>query len=518
LHPFHHLPGYSHFLLDNCLDAFVLDQLRIARAVNVPMLQQLSHFSDEQLVEISKVSMTEYLWYLKEDKAKELIELSIKRWVSDQLEIIGKFELLAEDITLLNYVRGRAFRKYIPLYTKDVSVVYELIDEIDSFLTASTTAATDTYIILLKDQLARHEKELLDAQQIARMGSFEWDLTTNESKNSPETHRIFEMEEGSGVGNFMKFIHPEDVPIVEKSLEQGMQTGSFENEYRYLINDKVKFIWSKGLVLFENNQPIKVIGTVQDITRRKKAEQELLEKTIALERSNESLQQFAYVASHDLKEPIRKIATFTDMVLLKEANLSDSSRESLKKAYSSALRMRQLIDGIMAYSTLTQWEDKRAYNLNDIIKEVTDLLEQNISEKGAVIQAENLPEATVVPSQFRQLFQNLFANALKFSIPGKTPQITISHQWLTKEDLQENEMVLADKYLKIMVSDNGIGFKQEFASRIFTLFSRLHTKTEYEGSGLGLAIAKKIIDNHGGIIQASSTEGQGATFYFIIPQ
>ena len=177
-----------------------------------------------------------------------------------------------------------------------------------------------------------------------------------------------------------------------------------------------------------------------------------------------------------------------------------------------------MIDDIMAYSTLMQWEEKIEYSLEDIIKEAMEILEQALEDKSARIDYSNLPVICVVPAQFRQLFQNLISNSLKFSTPQVAPVIQIAYQWLQKDQVNEPSILNANKYISITVTDNGIGFEQEAAEKIFLLFSRLHDKTEYEGSGLGLAIAKRIIDNHNGVIHAKGEKGKGASFQIIIPQ
>jgi PAS domain S-box-containing protein len=512
------LPGLSRFLLESHLDAFSVEQLRLSRQMDLPLLKRLQHLDDDMLIQITKTSMVEFLQYLGENKALEQIEISLDRWVRDQLEVIGKFELQAEDISMVNHVRAVAFRNFVPQYTQDPKQILELIDELDRYFTASTTASMNTYIMLLKEQIERHERELLEAQRIAHIGSFEWDLEEKKAHNSPELRQIFELEdERGGFENFLEYVHADDRARLQESLSDAVNAGRFECEYRYCRNGKMKYIWSRGITISEGNR-LKLVGTVQDITERKIAEQELVEKTHALERSNESLQQFAYVASHDLKEPLRKIATFTNMVLTQEEDLSPDSRRGLEKAHLSAMRMRQMIDGIMAYSTLTQWEERVDYQMGDLVREAVEILEQSIEDKKAVIHYGSLPKVHVVPSQFRQLFQNLISNSLKFSHPAVPPEITITHKWLTRDDFRASQLIHADRYLEVSVKDNGIGFNVEFVNKIFDLYSRLHSKSEYEGSGLGLAIAKRIIDNHNGSIRATSEEGKGACFSFVIPQ
>lgn len=147
-----------------------------------------------------------------------------------------------------------------------------------------------------------------------------------------------------------------------------------------------------------------------------------------------------------------------------------------------------------------------------------ELPEYSIAEKNAVVTFSDMPDVKVVPSQFRQLYLNLISNALKFSRPGVPPVIAITHQWLTQQDVRVKHLSVADRYLQVCVQDNGIGFNQEFADKIFGLFSRLNSRSDYEGSGIGLAIAKRILDNHGGVISAVSDKDRGTTFTFIIPQ
>ncbi|HEX8355912.1 MAG TPA: PAS domain-containing protein, partial [Segetibacter sp.] len=332
-----HLQRFSRFLLDHHLRDFVKQQLILSREVEVPLLKYLKHFTEEQLIEISMVSLTEYLQYLSEDKGEELMEISLKKWEADELGLIGKFELLAEDISLINYVRSRTFRKFIPLFTNEATIALELIDELESFFVTSTITATNTYIRILKDQIAKNEKKLLEAQEIAHLGNFEWDLATNKSKNSPQIYSIFEVEEGITADSFMAYIHPEDKERVEDNLQKALVSGGYEHEYRFTKDGKTKYIFSTGKVLYNNEKPYKVIGTIQDVTGLKQIENRLLEKTIALEKSNESLEQFAHVASHDLNEPLRKISVLTDVIIKRENSLSESSRITLKKIHSASV-------------------------------------------------------------------------------------------------------------------------------------------------------------------------------------
>ena len=175
-----------------------------------------------------------------------------------------------------------------------------------------------------------------------------------------------------------------------------------------------------------------------------------------------------------------------------------------------------MVDDIMNLSSLGMKETFESYSLKDILAETTETLEHAITAKKAVIHAANLPKAIIIPSQMRRLFQNLLSNSIKFAKKDVTPEIKISCEYIKKPDAGEG-LWPADEYLRIRVKDNGIGFNQEDAVRIFNLFDRLHSKSAYEGSGLGLAICRKIADNHGGTLTAFSQAGEGAEFILTIP-
>jgi light-regulated signal transduction histidine kinase (bacteriophytochrome) len=254
-------------------------------------------------------------------------------------------------------------------------------------------------------------------------------------------------------------------------------------------------------------------GTIQDITERKQVEETLIRKTLELERSNIQLQEFASIASHDLKEPLRKISMLADMIIATEEKaLSDKGKSNLQKITNAALRMQQLIEAVLSYSSVESGVQKQKCSLEALIQEALTNLETRIKETNAIIISDGIPEAEVVPFQIQQLFQNLIANALKFSKKEERPKITITHSFLSPEDVNGLPVQQASRYLQIRVSDNGIGFSNDASEKIFGLFQRLHAKSTYEGSGLGLAICRKIVEYHGGAITATSEPNQGATF------
>jgi PAS domain S-box-containing protein len=264
---------------------------------------------------------------------------------------------------------------------------------------------------------------------------------------------------------------------------------------------------------------------VTDLTRQKKNEQQLRETNEqlakmneALEVSNNDLQQFASVASHDLQEPLRKIMVFSNILKEKYANeLSDDSHQCLNKIIDSSGRMKSLIIDILNYSRLSENITKvNAVDLNALIRELLEDFELMIRDKNANIQVNKLPSIEVNRGQIRQVFQNIISNALKFQRPGVDPVITIDSKLVQSLSFDSKEDPNGD-YCQISIKDNGIGFNEKFATDIFALFERLNPKDKYEGTGIGLAIAKKIVEKHNGIIKAMSNEMDGSLFMIILP-
>jgi signal transduction histidine kinase len=232
----------------------------------------------------------------------------------------------------------------------------------------------------------------------------------------------------------------------------------------------------------------------------------LLEKNKELERMNNELQSFSYIAGHDLQEPLRKIQTFSDRILEKENDLlSVEGKDYFRRMQNAAKRMQALIDDLLTYSR-TNTDEKlfKATDLNEIVDRVKADLKEEMSHKNAVIEVSGLPTLSVIPYQMEQLFQNLISNSLKFSFPDKAPRISVAGS-------TEGTM------FRLHVKDNGIGFEETYKDRIFEVFQRLHGKMEYSGTGIGLAIVKKIVENHRGSISAAGKLGEGSTFEILIP-
>ena len=273
-----------------------------------------------------------------------------------------------------------------------------------------------------------------------------------------------------------------------------------------------------------------VIAVATEVTdqvhARQKVEQlvkertrELWESNNNLKRSNDELAQFAYIASHDLQEPARKISTFTEMLKKSLKQTDPRSENLLEKIEHASFRMLSLIRDVLAFSQLAkETQQFRKLDLNHVLQSVRNDFELLIEEKDATISSDNLPVIDGIPVQINQLFGNLISNALKFTRKETPPQITISCAAMTAEEAARYNDLRRDlHYYRISFRDNGIGFSQGYAQQIFDIFQRLHGKSEYEGTGIGLAMCKKIAQNHQGGIYAVSEPGRGATFHVLLP-
>lgn len=235
-----------------------------------------------------------------------------------------------------------------------------------------------------------------------------------------------------------------------------------------------------------------------------------------LENRNVELAQYAFLASHDLQEPLRKILTFSRIIDEKHLGDMPEAHQQMSRVIASIERMRELIQDLLHYSNLSENSQFLQTDLNAILENTLSDLELAIREKGAQMDVQPLPAIEAVPGQMRQLFQNLISNALKFSKNGTPPHIRIWSELIEEKNLDAPPTAEGD-FVRIRVQDNGIGFDESYHEKIFTIFQRLHGRSEYEGTGIGLAIVKKIIEKHNGLIGAKSKEGEGATFTLVLP-
>jgi PAS domain S-box-containing protein len=351
---------------------------------------------------------------------------------------------------------------------------------------------------------------LEDAQAIAHVGSWEWNIENQVVYFSAEQARIY----GLGIDRmeisydeFMDLRHEKDKSRVREMLTNAVATLS-DFQYESVIvrpDGQERVVFVQGRVIPGEQGAVKVLATAQDITERKEREKALYLKTEELARSNAELEQFAYVASHDLKEPLRMIASYSQLLISRVAE-DPNTKEYNEFIQEGVHRLQAIINDLLQYSRVGQSDTNfSTIDLGSLVQEIETSLSPSIEETGAMITiTTDLPEIYGIHSLLYRLFLNLVENAVKFRKQGEAPHIRISAE------------ELPDNFFKLSVADNGIGISPEYHDKIFRLFQRLHSRQEYEGTGLGLAICRKIVEFHGGRIWVESTGLGGSSFNFTL--
>lgn len=323
--------------------------------------------------------------------------------------------------------------------------------------------------------------------------------------------------------DILKFVDSEDLPLIHSAIGKLKDNKKF-HPFEFSITDSKglkKRLYTECEILPDKDSADReCYCVIKDITESYFYKMALEQKILQLDKSNTNLQEFVYVASHDLQEPLRKIYTFTERLNNKfEPLLGPEGAMYVKRILSSTKNMQTLLEDLLNFSRLSFNEKQfEIISIKKCVEEIISDLEIKIEETKTVINCDQLPDVEAYPSQIKQLFNNLINNAIKFRKTDETPQINISSEMISAGEFQDFPMLKGTKYLKIVVEDNGIGFDQEFSERIFQIFQRLNGKTEYVGSGVGLAICKKIVDNHHGFIFAESRSDHGAKFTVLLPQ
>jgi light-regulated signal transduction histidine kinase (bacteriophytochrome) len=301
---------------------------------------------------------------------------------------------------------------------------------------------------------------------------------------------------------------PEDRDGFAHAFEEAARTGRFFVECRVIHPDQsIHWIQAQGKVIgYEAGRPARMLGTVVDISKQRQAMDTLEALSRALERSNIELEQFAYVASHDLQEPLRMVVGYVQLLERRLADKLDAdAREFMAYAVDGAMRMQVMIEDILAYSRVTTKAQPLApVDSAAALQEALDRLAGQIKVTGAEVDVQPLPTVMADRSQLVQLFQNLVGNAIKFC-KDRAPRVRVqaAHE--------------AGRW-RFSVTDNGIGIAPEYRAQLFVIFRRLHTQREYPGTGIGLAICKRIIERHGGEIGIDAAPGGGAVFWFTLPE
>lgn len=373
-------------------------------------------------------------------------------------------------------------------------------------------------------QLKIFEATAKQSEILGDFSSFTWNLSNNKLTYSDNLYRILGVEPQSFEATnevFLTFVHPEDIEIVQEIMVRIVEDEELNFAFFRIIDrsGNIKNIKTYGKVFVAENGEKTIIGITHDATDEVQNLLVLTDRNKLLERSNQELSAFNYIASHDLQEPLRKIQTFISRFRdLKNDSISADGLLYLEKIENSATRMRVLIDDLLQFSRMNKSEKvHEKINLNDVVEFAKHELSQRIEDEHVKIVAQKLPFITGIRFQIDQLFLNLIINAIKYKKPNIAPEITIKYSIVMANDDSRIAQTLHNRFYKITIADNGMGFEAQYNEKIFTLFNRLHNKTDYPGTGIGLSICRKVIENHNGYIFASGQMRVGAVFTMYLP-
>jgi len=481
-------------------------------------LLTLLAYSENELP--SKINNDTFLQHISEQNSKE-IQLAIQQAVTDKIGFQKTFTVITNDNKeKIVSTRGRVVTSLSGNVIKIIGVTHDITEQ----------AILKKEQQELKGNLARCKESTMEKERMLNFGSFEMDIKNKALEWSDGMFLLFGYDPQTDRGKvtidddfYNLHMTESEVSVVKDQFNDALD--KLDN-YFIETSIRTKSGIAKQLETYgkierdSNGTPYKIVGITKDITRLKDYEKILQQKIEELDRSNKELEEFAYIASHDLQEPLRKITAFSERLEEKAYNeIGQEGQLYLKRILASTQNMRSLIDNLLEFSRTSRPTDSlEKIDLNMILKEVLTDLELKMEETNAVIEGSPMPTITSYPSQMKQLFTNLLSNAIKFRNPAETPIIKISVENLSDKEKNVHSLFRDTRYYKITIKDSGIGFDQEYSSKIFQIFQRLHGKAEYPGSGIGLAICKKIVDNHNGIIYAESVPGNGAAFIIVLPE
>ncbi|WP_158634586.1 sensor histidine kinase [Flavobacterium tiangeerense] len=491
-----------------------------SRAQQANLKKLLFYINKRQNYLSKSIYLTEDKNYDKNELAKNLV---IGRKTMDSIRSQIEEMMITEKV-LLNYRQ----QEYISTMNYTPLLIYLTLIVTLLLITIAFIKMNRDLVLLKKTintlTVANEASNL--AEIVGGFGSWQYNLDKQTFTFSDNEYRLLGCEPQSFIASsesFYKFVHPDDVNYVrENSINIQSEVNLAPFTYRIIRKDgEIRYFRALGRVVTVSSGERTYIGTTSDVTAEVEAKQMIELRNRDLESSNKELMAFNYIASHDLQEPLRKIETFLSRLVTKDySNLSQSGQQYVSSIQSSAKRMRVLIDDLLQFSRTNKGEKIfEKTDLNIVLSNVLQELAPTIEDKKALITSDVLPTFDAIPFQIQQLFTNLISNSLKYSKENSAVEIKITATTCTAEN-EENipdTIIGSNLYYKIVFQDNGIGFDQEYASKIFILFNRLHNKNEYSGTGIGLAICKKIVENHRGFIIANAIVNEGARFTVYFP-
>lgn len=379
--------------------------------------------------------------------------------------------------------------------------------------------------VQVEKQLQANEERFHLASQASNDAIWDWDLRSGKICWNQNMGQVFGYQEAvrdcTTYEWWLERVHPDDRDQADSTIWTAIQGGEqyWSAEYRFRKQDgSYAFVLDRGAVVYDAaGQYTRMVGAMLDVTEFKRVQQAAQEYARRLESSNRDLEDFAFVASHDLQEPLRKILAFGKMVKSQfEHGAPEKGFAHLERMQDAAVRMQNMLDGLLNYSRISsRGETFSQVDLDEVLRNVISNLEGRILDTRGVVEASPLPEVEANPLQMERLLQNLIGNALKFHRPGVPPLVRVKGESrLLARGLTSGE---AAEAVVITVEDNGIGLDPIYADLIFQPFKRLHGRSQFEGSGIGLAICRKIVERHYGSITVSSEPGKGSTFTVVLP-
>ena len=362
------------------------------------------------------------------------------------------------------------------------------------------------------------------AEIISKHGTWTWYIEEDVFEYSDNLYRLLGEEPQSfkpTLENFYSYVHKDDREHLAKQVDKMMVEKELPFVSYRIIDKKgnIRYLKAYGKLIETEDGNKQLVGTTADVTDDIKNYNLITQRNAELERNNKELSTFNYVASHDLQEPLRKIQTFISRLETKDSeNFSEKGKFYIEKIKASSARMRLLIDDLLQYSRTSKSEKKFVEtNMNMLLEQAKDELSDSIEANNATIKNDDFPKMDVIPFQMQQLFNNLINNSIKYRRKEIDPIIEISYNEVLSKDVELTKSSLFKYHHHLRFKDNGIGFDQSYADKIFILFKRLHSRDEFSGTGIGLSICKKIVENHNGVIVASGEPNVGAQFDIYLP-
>ncbi|HEU5291211.1 MAG TPA: ATP-binding protein [Cyclobacteriaceae bacterium] len=371
--------------------------------------------------------------------------------------------------------------------------------------------------------LEEHKVLLNEAESLSQMGSWKWTEHNNHVVWSEGLYAIFDQKPDVPVSwnTFLEKVVADDKPLVQKFLNEVItEKKDSRIDYRIMMGDHIRYLSLTAKSQHATKMEGVILGTVIDITENKLYEKQLQQYNADLKRSNEDLEQFAYVASHDLQEPLRKIRAFGDRLTAKfSPQLKEQGIDYITRMQAASARMQLLIEDLLSFSRVSQAEGEfQLLDPRSILIEALEDMDEQVKQENAEVRISIMPPFYGDKFQIKRLFQNLVGNAIKFHKPHEKPVIDVGGKIIDRAEIEnEVQLLTGAQFVRFSIKDNGIGFDEKYADRIFNIFQRLNGRAAYEGTGIGLAICRKIVENHCGYITAKSIENIGSEFIVIFP-